>query len=196
MRDSTLAYYAENAAAFFEATVDKPMEQAYRHFLPLVPPGGHILDAGCGSGRDSRHFKTKGFRVTAFDASPQMAGLAGPHLQQRVHCMEFLQVPWDTEFDALWASASLLHLPFGEIAPALRHLVRTLRHGAPFYASFKYGDAEWTKEGRHFTALNEARLLTLLEAVASLELLESWLSPDNRPGRNDEMWLNVLMKRR
>ena len=196
MPDPTLAYYAANAAAFFEATVDKPMEQAYRRFLPHLPPGGHILDAGCGSGRDSRHFMERGFRITAFDASAEMAALAGAYLQQPVHTMGFMEAPWQEAFDALWASASLLHLPYGEIAPALRHLGGTLRPGAPFYASFKYGDGEWEKEGRHFTALNEARLTPLLEAAASLELIGSWRSPDNRPGRENERWLNILMRKR
>jgi SAM-dependent methyltransferase len=196
MSDATLAYYAENAGSFFDATVNKPMDQAYRRFLPLVPPGGHILDAGCGSGRDSRRFAAAGFRVTAFDASAEMAELAGAYLQRHVHRMTFLEVPWETEFDALWASASLLHLPFEAIAPALRHLARTLRYGAPFYASFKYGTMEWKKEGRHFTALDEARLDTLLEAVDSLELLETWHSPDTRPDRGGETWLNILMRRR
>ena len=67
MDKGTLAYYAQNAEAFFAATVDKPMEEAYRRFLPQVRDGGTILDAGCGSGRDSRRFLEAGFEVTADD---------------------------------------------------------------------------------------------------------------------------------
>jgi hypothetical protein len=33
----------------------------YKPFLSLLPPGGHILDAGCGSGRDALEFKRWGF---------------------------------------------------------------------------------------------------------------------------------------
>lgn len=32
-----------------------------------VEPGGHILDVGCGSGRDAKYFIDKGYQVTAFD---------------------------------------------------------------------------------------------------------------------------------
>lgn len=45
------------------------MSPLYRRFFDRLPDGAHILDAGCGSGRDATAFATKGFRVTALDAS-------------------------------------------------------------------------------------------------------------------------------
>jgi hypothetical protein len=40
-----------------------------KSFLALLTPGGRIPDAGCGSGRDTLHFKQHRFEVEAFDAS-------------------------------------------------------------------------------------------------------------------------------
>ena len=41
-------------------------------FISLLPAGGKVLDAGCGSGRDSKAFLEQGFEVTAFDASERI----------------------------------------------------------------------------------------------------------------------------
>lgn len=76
MKD-TLAYYDSNADAFVESTFQVSMEELYREFLPLLPEGGHILDAGCGSGRDALFFKRNGYRVSAFDGSDAIAALPG-----------------------------------------------------------------------------------------------------------------------
>ena len=45
-------------------------------FLALLPPGGTILDIGCGSGEPiARHCLAQGFAVTGVDASPTLIGL-------------------------------------------------------------------------------------------------------------------------
>ena len=48
------------------------MTEHYEKFLLLVPIGGLIIDAGCGSGRDSKFFLDNGCRVKAFDVSAAM----------------------------------------------------------------------------------------------------------------------------
>ena len=48
----TSDYYTENATQFAAATCELDLSDIYSRFLPLVTDGGHILDAGCGSGRD------------------------------------------------------------------------------------------------------------------------------------------------
>lgn len=52
------------------------MEELYQEFLPRLPKGGYILDAGCGSGQDAFFFDQKGYRVSAFDGSDAIASLA------------------------------------------------------------------------------------------------------------------------
>ncbi|MDK2666751.1 class I SAM-dependent methyltransferase, partial [Vibrio vulnificus] len=59
-------------------------QKLYDQFLPHLNPNGAILDAGCGSGRDAKHFKALGFKVTAFDANQALVELASRHLEQRV----------------------------------------------------------------------------------------------------------------
>jgi SAM-dependent methyltransferase len=69
----TIAYYNDNAEAFFSDTAGVDMSELHRRFLREIPEGGLILDAGCGSGRDSKAFLDLQFRVRAFDASPELA---------------------------------------------------------------------------------------------------------------------------
>ena len=58
--NDTLSYYDKNAPEIVEATFSMSMISLYERFLPKVPLGGHILDAGCGSGRDALFFLSAG----------------------------------------------------------------------------------------------------------------------------------------
>ena len=103
-------FYDVNAANFFDATIDVDMGPIYDKFLPLVPDNGHILDAGCGSGRDAHHFIKQGYQATAFDASRALCELASMHMDQHVHCLRFNEITWQNHFDATWACVSIFTL--------------------------------------------------------------------------------------
>jgi len=193
MEDTTTRYYTENARAFFANTVAVAMDSLYARFLPHIPPGGHILDAGCGSGRDTLAFLQKGYRVTAFDASPTLAALAEHHTGQPVQVLRLQDLEWSLTFDGIWACASLLHVPAADSPNALGRLAGALRPGGVLYASFKYGSSEREHQGRRFSDLDETCLRTLLGQVPGLTELETWITEDLRPGRAAERWLNTLL---
>ncbi|AFL72870.1 class I SAM-dependent methyltransferase [Thiocystis violascens] len=191
--DPTRQFYEVNAETFVTETRAIDMHSLYAPFLARIPADGHILDAGCGSGRDSRAFLDLGFRVTAFDASPRMVHLASLELGQSVHCLSFQALDWRCEFDAIWACASLLHVKMTELPDVLRRMARALRAGGVLYASFKYGQGERFHHGRHFSDFNAASLKSLLHDTGVLAPIEIWITHDRRPGRSDEQWLNVLL---
>lgn len=193
MEDTTTRYYTENAQAFFADTVAVSMDSLYARFLPHIPPGGYILDAGCGSGRDTLAFLQKGYHVTAFDASSTLAALAERHTGQPVQVLRFQDLAWRREFDGIWACASLLHVPAADLPEALGRLALALRLGGVLYASFKYGRGEREHGGRRFTDIDEAGLRALLAQVPGLTELETWVTEDLRPGRAAERWLNTLL---
>ena len=70
-------------------------------FESYVIDGGRILDAGCGSGRDSRAFKHHGYSVVAIDASREMCRLASELLDQEVWQMRFDEISFDETPDIL-----------------------------------------------------------------------------------------------
>lgn len=187
-------FYEKNATEFFTATVDVDMSPLYQKFLPLVPAGGHILDAGCGSGRDAKHFQDCGFEVTAMDASHALCELASEHTGQQAHCLRFNEITWQDRYDAVWACASLLHVPREELLDAFQRLGAALKPGGAMYVSFKYGETDRELDGRHFTDMNEPRIQELLADQQTLKVIESFITHDRRPDR-DESWLNVLLTR-
>jgi SAM-dependent methyltransferase len=140
--DPTLAYYEDQAEAFFAETVDVDMAPLYARFLARIPAGGHILDAGCGSGRDALAFRKLGYAVTAFEASPTLARLASNYCGLPVEVRRFQEIEWQDAFDGIWACASLLHVPPVELPEVLRRLGRALKTDGVLYVSFKYGSDE------------------------------------------------------
>ncbi|MEC5163138.1 MULTISPECIES: DUF3427 domain-containing protein [unclassified Janthinobacterium] len=191
---SSLAYYNQNAAAFFSNTIHVDMSILHDRFLSTVNPGGLILDAGCGSGRDTQAFLGRGFRVRAFDASPELARMASEHTGINVEVRRFSDVREQSCYDGIWACASLLHLPPLDIPAILAQLWTALKPGGTLYLSFKRGDGERVQNGRHFTDASEIRLRSWLAALPDLLGVECWLSTDQRPGRV-EPWLNAILLR-
>lgn len=189
-------YYTENAQSFFESTVSVDVQKLYDQFLPHLDPNGAILDAGCGSGRDAKHFKVLGFRVTAFDANQALVELASRHLEQHV-----IHAKFDTfraepnSFDGIWACASLLHVPDKELGATFFTLSQLLRPQGLFYCSFKYGQAAQVRNGRFFTDMDEHKLHATL-TTSPLTIKQTWVTSDVRPGRGSEQWLNAILIRR
>ncbi len=188
-------YYRRNAKAYFDATLSVDMTPLYERFLRRLPEKASILDAGCGSGRDTLAFRRMGHEVVPFDASPELAALAEAFLGSPVEVLRFQDMAWEDRFDGAWACASLLHVPYDELPDVLLRLERALKPGGVLYASFKYGRGEREVEGRRFTDLDEEALAGLLHRVPGLSLLETWVTPDRRKGREKERWLNLLLRR-
>ena len=189
----TNQYYSENAQAFFDTTVRVNVKKLYDRFVPRIKPGGQILDAGCGSGRDSKHFKDLGFKVTAFDANESLVQLAADHLEQTViHASFDTFVTHAHRFDGIWACASLLHVPRCQLPSVLLNLGHQLKPEGIFYCSFKYGEAEVVRNGRYFTDLNESTLQNVLIG-SNLIIDDTWISSDARPDRESEQWLNAIL---
>ncbi|MBR3224440.1 MAG: class I SAM-dependent methyltransferase [Atopobiaceae bacterium] len=74
--DPTLAYYAAHAQEFADSTVGVEFSHTQHKFEELLPPGARILDFGCGSGRDTKHFLEAGYDVVAIDGSPELCQYA------------------------------------------------------------------------------------------------------------------------
>jgi SAM-dependent methyltransferase len=195
LKDATIAYYEDQAETFFAETVEVDMAPLYARFLDHVPLGGQILDAGCGSGRDALAFRSLGYAVIAFEASPKLARLASEHCGIPVEVRRFQEFDWEDRFDGIWACASLLHVPMAELPEVLERLGRALKPDGVLYASFKYGAGEREHGGRRFTDLDEAGLAALVEVVPAFAVVETWVTGDRREGREGERWLNAVVAR-
>lgn len=207
----TIFYYDENAGDFCASTKDADMSETRNRFLQYLQPGGKILDAGCGSGRDSKYFLEHGYQVTSMDASENMCCLAGEYLGQSVQCRRFEEITEKNAYDGIWACASLLHVPYALLPEVIAKLGDALTDEGVLYASFKYGGEgtllqrkERESKGRYFTDLTENGFWEILseseeyrgESGYQIEVLECFITGDVREGREQEKWLNVVGRKR
>jgi len=188
----TQKYYEDNAQEFIENTIHKEMSTQYNAFQVYLHKGVHILDAGCGSGRDSLYFKHQGYKVTAFDASKKMCDFASKLLEQEVLELCFEDMTFEKHFDAIWASASLLHVKKEDMPQILNKLAQALKPEGILYASFKAADKEFIKEERFFNSYTKKSFTKLLSAVP-FKLKASFLLEDTRPEKKGEFWLNLIL---
>jgi SAM-dependent methyltransferase len=189
-------FYERNADAFYGDTVATDMTPIYERFLPLLKPGGRILDAGCGSGRDTLAFLRRGYRVDAFDGSSEMSRRASAltGIEVRLRMFEsLLDAPLRQKYDGVWCCASLLHVERDLLPSVMGALRDALEPGGTMYLSFKHGETDRIKDGRKFTDLTEQGLEQILLAIGGCELTDRWVTDDQRPGRSDK-WLNAIVR--
>ncbi|MCD7763235.1 MAG: class I SAM-dependent methyltransferase [Lachnospiraceae bacterium] len=191
--NQTISYYNEHAEEYCAATVGADMSFCRDRFMAFLPAGAHILDAGCGSGRDSKVFLKKGFIVTAMDASEKMCGEAEKLLGQDVLRCTFQEMNFQNAFDGIWACASLLHVAKSEINSVMKNLKRALKPGGIIYVSFKYGTGERTAQRRLFHDYDESSLRMLLENC-EFAVCDIFITEDVRETRQGEKWVNAIAR--
>ena len=192
---STLDYYEKHAREYFERTVSADLSAVYDVFLKHVRPGGRILDAGCGSGRDLKAFRSRGFDPVGIDASDALVNLAREFSGAPCFRIRLEDVSFSSEFDAVWACASLLHLPRTKVLPVLQRLRRSLVDGGTLFVSVQIGEGEnFTPDGRFFAYYDPDELLCLVK-VSGFTVVEQWTSADALLARRSIRWLNVIARK-
>src|SRR4051812_15797602 len=73
---ATLPYYRSDLAFIHDQGFGFHADRCAPGILGLLPPGGTVLELGCGSGLLTKHLVGAGYRVIATDASPAMLDLA------------------------------------------------------------------------------------------------------------------------
>lgn len=170
----TLAFYDANAAAYAAAMLpDTDTLAQFRAFVRLLPPGGHVLDLGCGAGHYAKLLRDAGFRLTLVDGSPGLAAEAQVRTGLPVRVQLFQDFRDPPVYDGIWACASLLHVPEQDLPDVFARVAASLKPGGIFYCSFKETGGIVDRHGRHYGAMNPARLTELL-AHNGLEALQEF----------------------
>lgn len=193
--NNTINYYNQNAENFIANTQNADMHPTQERFLCLLEANTSILDFGCGSGRDTKYFLEKGYQVTATDGSAELCRLASEFTGIKVKEMLFQELDAINQYDGIWACSSILHLPKKELLPVIRKMCEALKDNGIIYTSFKYGDFEGERNGRYFTDFTEKTFQEVIEKVPELTIEEHWITSDIRPGRGEEKWLNLILRK-
>ena len=196
MSDKTLQYYNVNAESFAANTVAVDFSQIQQEFLSTLPPGANILDFGCGSGRDTKYFLEQGYKVDAIDGSSELCKLASAHTGIKVRQMLFQELHAKEKYDGIWACASILHVAKNELPDILQRMHNALKPDGIIYVSFKYGDFEGERSGRYFSDFTEESFGKLVKGIHGLVIEKMWIIGDVRDGREEEKWLNIILRRK
>lgn len=192
----TLGYYDNHANEFYENTVHVAFDVIQNKFLSKLKQGSYILDFGCGSGRDTKYFLEQGYRVDALDGSKELCRLASAYTGIQVKNMFFQDLADVGRYDGIWACSSILHLPLDELSDVMRKMAAALKENGMIYTSFKYGTFAGERNGRFFTDMTEETFAEFLSGIDGLEVEELWTTSDVRPGRGEEKWLNLILRKR
>ena len=159
----------------------------YSKFVSNMMDSGRILDAGCGTGRFVKYFRSDGFRVTGIDTSQSMleiAAIDNPGTEFIVMDMRSLTFP-SNHFDGIWNSGCILHLEKDGVVSAFRESARVLKKDGIFYIATRTGDedsatVEESTEGGKIAVnyYSSATLRSLLE-MEGFEIVGMYVEPDD-----------------
>ncbi|WP_279451250.1 class I SAM-dependent methyltransferase [Aeromonas hydrophila] len=177
-----------------------PWSAARQLFLALLPPGAHLLEAGCGEGDDLCFFRQQELVVTAFDARLAQARVASRRSGQPVRVCRIEQLHSVVPYDGIWARGALPAIAPDELSDALAHLAGLLKPARPLYCAFPHPSGQIVATGstpgtpaaeEHLsqTQLDEDSLRQLI-APLPLQLQQCWESE-----QADGRWLHALLIR-
>jgi mutator protein MutT len=203
----TAEFYSNNASTYYDDTLANDVNHVCERFLSALHMPSkrsllssnadkqHILDLGCGAGRDSKVFIDAGFTVTALEASKELAVLAEEHIGQPVLNMRYQQLQVKNTYDGIWACASLLHCPKSQIEYVMQNCIDALKEGGVFYFSFKHGEGERLDDwGRFFNDYTVESLKDLIAKFDELDVIELWQETELLRGK-DQTWINGLVRK-
>ena len=153
----TIDYYNSNATIYGNVAPDPNGDfVAYRkRFVEKLNRGDRILDLGCGGGHASLAFLEDGFEVVALDGSIELARIASKLTNIEVMVKDFSKLDFQSEFDGVWAAASLTHVSLDSLDDVLKRVCSALRIRGLLCASFKCAETDWRDNaGRFYSAIS------------------------------------------
>ncbi|MCR9240902.1 MAG: class I SAM-dependent methyltransferase [Rhodobiaceae bacterium] len=190
----TLDYYSGDAESYLASRPDN-VSRHLHEFLERLAPGACILELGCGAGRDSKAMIAAGFDVDPTDGVTEIAAIAAERLQRDVRLMRFDELDASNEYDAVWANASLHHVPRSQLPPVLQSVFQALKPGGLHFANYKRGtvDSRDAKD-RHYTHLTLESLRGLYSGSADWEIVtcHAYEGGDGYEGSNSP-WVAITV---
>lgn len=193
----TLTFY-ETSQVTYRASGKGGVSRHLDAFLNLLPRGARVLELGCGGGSDAAEMIARGIDVDPTDGSPAIAALAAERLGRPVRVMRFDELSSEQAYDAVWASAALLHVPRAALPSILNRVQRALKPGGLHHASFKAkGNEGRDSDGRYFNHLNEANLRAAYQVGASpWDIIETTTyEGGGYPEGGRGPWVSILARR-
>ena len=188
-------FYQIEARKYFESTVKICPDSFLQPFVDFLPSACSILDVGCGSGRDMRWLKERGFSVTGFERAKTLAELAREYSGCPVIEGDFSEYDFSRlNFDAILLIGSLVHVPHKEMADQILHILQALRKNGFVYLTLKEGKGtKKAADGRVFTLWNDEQLRKLFSDIdLDVDYFYRQVSKLNK----EDIWLGYILHRK
>lgn len=173
MKSLNVNYYDLNVEKYASSSEKLDMEFMRDKFLSYGVKNT-ILDAGCGSGRDSKAFIEKNINVVSFDASEKMIERLKKESNHEIYVSDFENLSERKRFDGIWCCAALLHIRPESFSQSFNNLANALMPNGVFYFSIKKLENNYYNDGEREFFHPGYELLKNLFRENSLELLESF----------------------
>jgi SAM-dependent methyltransferase len=168
----------------------------FERLRPYLVSHAHLLDVGCGAGQDVANWRAEGVQAWGVDLSLGMLRQAQPHAGGLVVQADMRDLPFaSASWDAIWMSASLLHISRQQASVVLREVARILREGGHVCLSVKMGAGERITHNlgeRHFVYYQPDELESLVQG-AGFAIVDRWQQAPSDVHR--EGWLGVVARR-
>lgn len=194
IRDKNISFYDLTAQNYFDLSYTFDMNKIQDRFLQLgIPKGGELLDAGCGSGRDSWDFINKGYNVLSIDGSQKLVDLVNQNPTLNCIKKDFLEIDYKNKFDGVWCCAALLHVPPFQFKKAFTNLTNSLKENGLLYFSIKQLENNYLDDGkREFFHPGKENLYDIFNKL-NLELVDYYeTGKQNEP---NQLFENYIVKK-
>lgn len=191
----TLDFYAREAPEYVRSGPGE-INRSLPGFLKRLPVKAHILELGCGSGRDAQYMEQRGFSVEPTDGVAEIAALAEKRLGRPIRIMRFEELAAREAYDAVYASYSLLHVPRQRLGNVLTRVWTALRPGGWHMATYKRGgQAGRDALDRYFNYLSPEQARDYYAAAGRWQLLEFTTGEGAGYKGSGSSWVNIIAQK-
>ncbi|WP_300244762.1 class I SAM-dependent methyltransferase [Pseudomonas sp.] len=191
----TIDFYEKSFEIYDTKTFNLDLSVQWNIFASKVKPRGKILDVGCGTGRDIKHFQSLGFLVDGLEPSKNMATLANARTHAHIFNIPIEAIDLKEHYDGVWACASLVHVKKDLFPKTIEAIIKSLKYGGYLYISLKEGNGQARLEdGRLFSYFTKEEIFKTVDLLPNASIVKFWSSTDSA-GREDVTWLNTIIQK-
>jgi SAM-dependent methyltransferase len=192
-----ISHYDQNAVSYDEGTQDHDVSQNIDALLRAIQtkPPFHLLDFGCGPGRDLQTFTKLGHVAIGLEGSLKAANIARMKSGCEVLVQDFfnLNLPKNT-FDGIFANASLFHIPNTLLPKVLGNLWACLKPDGILFSSNPRGNNQESWYGDRFGSYHDLESWRSFMSAAQFTEIEYFYRPTGLP-IEQQPWLASVWKK-
>lgn len=193
----TLRHYNDGAQLFWQGTRTHDVSQNVAALLRHLPKSGQqtILDFGCGPGRDLITLRELGHVAVGLDGAERFVVMAREHSNCEVLHQDFLALDLSPHrFDAVFANASLFHVPSQELLGVLTKLWGSLKRDGVLFSSNPRGSNREGWSGDRYGCYLDLEAYRQFMTGAGFTELEHYYRPPGKP-RHLQPWLASVWRK-